>query len=90
MDEFPKLESGVMHLTPAGWVRKDHAPFPKDRLESWTFDREQPADDAKESICMTRFWLHQGAEADRAALSARFGLPFQATPLCNITLGCEV
>lgn len=90
MDEFPKIERGTLHLTPTGWVRQDQEPFPGDRLESWTFEREQPAEDAKERVCLSRVWVDPRAGTERAALSVRFGAPFQATPERNVLLECDV
>jgi hypothetical protein len=91
MKKFPLGEQGVIHLTPNGWVRRDRAPFPKDRLESWSFERERPAEDAKEQVCLTRTWICAGSAKDvRAALHNRFGAPFQPNRTRNVLMECDV
>lgn len=91
MTEFPRQECGAFHLTPKGWVRKDHAPFPEDRLESWCFEWEQPAEDAKEQVCFTRNWVRAGAsETLRDTLRTCFGLPLRPSPERNVTMECDV
>lgn len=62
--QYPIQDNGLYHLTPAGWVRQDNAPFPTDRLETWSYQAECPSDDAKEQICLRRIWkAHQGSGA---------------------------
>lgn len=91
MSDYPIAECGMFHLTPAGWTRKDRAPFPDDRLESWYFEREQPAEDAKERVCFMRRWVHHDAsQTTRDALHARFGMPYKPDPTRNLILECDI
>ncbi|HTQ13595.1 MAG TPA: hypothetical protein VMH86_06945 [Rhizomicrobium sp.] len=62
-------DSGLMHLTPNGWMRKDKPPWPAGRVESWAFEAERPSTDAKQHVRLTRTWTAPGAPA----LHARFG-----------------
>ena len=55
--QFPRCDSGYFHLTPKGWVRKDIAPFPEDRCETWLYEMEWPAEDAKEQVILTKIWV---------------------------------
>lgn len=88
---FPKKERGLFHLTPQGWRRGDNQPFPADRIETWTYEMECPAEDAKEQVCLTRTWICSTATSQvSAALHARFGEPVLPTPERNVTLECQV
>lgn len=87
---FPKSEEGFYHLTPAGWQRKDHLPFPADRLETWRFQSETLAEDAKEMVHLTRLWTsHASTPEQRDQLRARFGNPVRATPELHLTIDCR-
>ncbi len=48
MSEFPKTDRGYFHLTEHGWMRQDLPPFPANRAETWRYEMERPAEDAKE------------------------------------------
>jgi hypothetical protein len=87
MDNFPKTEHGFFHLTPEGWIRKDYQPFPGDRLETWAYEMECLAEDAKERACMTRTWIQpELAPQTRESLRIRFGEPMAPTLERNVTL----
>jgi len=91
MDSFPKIERGFFHLTPDGWTRKDYQPFPNDRLETWAYEMECLAEDAKERACLTRTWVQPELMPQlRENLRVRFGEPMAPTPERNITLECLV
>jgi hypothetical protein len=91
MSEYPKRDSGFFHLTPQGWVRWDQRPFPADRVETWSYEMECPAEDAKEQVCLTRIWGNARITAqDHEIISARFGEPLRPTLERNVMLECEV
>ena len=91
MNGFPKIECGFFHLTPDGWVRRDREPFPKNRVETWAYEMECLAEDAKERVCLTRTWVQPEFPSQaRENLHFRFGEPMAATPERNVTLECEV
>ncbi len=91
MSEFPKTERGFFHLTPDGWVRGDLQPFPKDRVETWAYEMECLAEDAKERVCLTRTWIESKIQPEtRERLHTRFGDVMPPTPVRNVTLECEV
>lgn len=89
MPTYPSEDTGFYHLTNNGWVRKDQAPFPPARLETWSYQAEFPAEDAKERIYLTRVWKDEGAAGMREILHHRFGMPIVPQPDRNITLECE-
>lgn len=90
MTSYPITDNGFYHLTRQGWMRRDCAPFPADRLETWSYQSECPADDAKEQVSLTRIWQepHQSAECE--AVRGHFGLPVAPSTARNIMLGCDV
>ena len=89
MSDASKSDSGFFHLTPNGWTRQDGEPFPADRIETWRYEMELPAEDAKERVCLTRVWSDPDASAEEVEnLRGRFGDPMTATPERNITLEC--
>lgn len=91
MSEYPKSDSGFFHLTPQGWVRRDRQPFPEDRLETWSYEMECPAEDAKEHVCLTRIWVNSRVTPqDHDVIHARFGEPLLPTAERNIVLECRV
>ena len=88
---YPKIERGFYHLLSDGWHRKDQGPFPEDRLETWAYEMEQPAEDAKERISLIRTWKRPGLSAEGlGAFHARFGEALLPTVSRNVTLECEV
>lgn len=88
---YPRIERGFFHLTPEGWIRQDHQPFPKDRMETWAYESECPADDAKEQAYLTRTWACPAvSEQGRAAFKMLHGQPVQPQPMRNVTFQCEV
>ena len=91
MSEYPTEERGFYHLTQSGWMRRDDSPFPKDRVETWSYQAIHLSDDAKERIWLTRIWkdTHLSSD-DRKALRGRFGIPIELQTDRNITLQCEV
>lgn len=90
-ETYPKIERGFYHLLSDGWHRKDRTPFPDDRLETWAFEKEQPAEDAKERINLTRTWKKPGMTCEGLeAYHACFGEPLLPTVSRNVTLKCEV
>ena len=91
MINYPITDEGFYHLTKSGWVRKDHSPFPQDRLETWSYAMECPADDAKERVCLRRTWKHRDfALQECDALRAKFGTPMPLTAGRNIILESEI
>jgi hypothetical protein len=91
MSDFPKVERGFYHLTPDGWLRRDRQPFPKDRVETWAYEMECLAEDAKERVCLTRTWVQPKVQSEaREDLHARFGELIAPTTERNVTLECEV
>jgi hypothetical protein len=75
MSELSKIERGFYHLTPNGWARRDHQPFPKDRVETWAYEMECPAEDAKERVRLTRM----GTTGNRNTGAQRPALPVRRT-----------
>jgi len=91
MREFPRTDRGYFHLTPHGWMRQDLPPFPADRAETWRYELECPAPDAKERVCLTKIWSRPDLSAEGlAALQSRYGEPLLPTPDRNVTLECSV
>jgi len=91
MDSYPTQDSGLYHLTRNGWLRQDRAPFPEGRLETWSYQAECPAEDAKEQICLRRIWKDaQLTLQESEALRGRFGMPVALQTSRNITLECDV
>lgn len=91
MNTFPKIERGFYHLTHRGWRRVDAQPFPDERLETWAYEMEWPAEDAKEQISLTRTWVRSDMTPRAcAALHACFGEPVLPTPDRNVTMECYV
>ncbi len=91
MSEFPKTDRGYFHLTEHGWMRQDLPPFPANRAETWRYEMERPAEDAKERVCLTKIWSRPAISAESlAALQSRYGEPLAPTPERNITLECSV
>jgi len=91
MTDYPRIERGFYHLLADGWHRKDRQPFPADRLETWAYEMEQLAEDAKERICLTRTWKSHDVSAEGLnALHTRFGEALAPTTCRNVTLECEI
>jgi len=91
VSEYPTEDRGFYHLTPAGWVRRDAVPYPKDRVETWSYQAIYLSDDAKERIWLTRIWQDEHlAGEERKALRGRFGMPVELQADRNITLQCDV
>jgi len=91
MMDYPKTEHGFYHLLADGWRRKDQMPFPEDRLETWAYEMEQLAEDAKQRINLTRTWKRPGMSCDGlGAFHACFGEALNPTVSRNVTLECEV
>jgi len=88
---YPINDRGFYHLTRQGWVRKDHAPFPHDRIETWSYDMECLADDAKERVCLRRTWKARDWDQQECQnLRTRFGTPVPLTTERNITLEADL
>lgn len=88
---FPRRDGGYFHLTPKGWVRKDVAPFPKDRCETWAYEMEWPAEDAKEQVILTKIWVSPNSSSPAIEkLRAQFGNPFAPSRTRNVKLECRV
>ena len=91
MTDYPRIERGFYHLLADGWHRKDRQPFPADRLETWAYEMEQLAEDAKERICLTRTWTKPGVSAEGLnELHARFGEALGPAVGRNVTLECDI
>lgn len=88
---FPKTERGYFHLTPRGWERRDTGPFPSDRCETWLYEMEREASDAKEQITLARIWHCPDYDpALNKDLHTLFGDPMQPTANRNVTLKCYI
>ena len=88
---FPKTERGYFHLTPRGWERLDSPPFPADRCETWYYEMDRAASDAKEQVTLARSWICPHYEPKRAEfLHARFGDAVLPSTNRNVTLKCYV
>jgi hypothetical protein len=84
-------DKGYFHLTPRGWVRRDNLPYPDERVETWLYELECPAEDAKDRVYLTRIWFNPGVTpGTRDAIRAKFGEPMMATRERNVTLECLV
>ena len=84
---YPKLDEGFFHLTATGWQRKDTSLFPADRVETWRFHSETPADAAKQQVHLERLWTsHHLAPKQRDQIRARFGYPFRASHDVHLTI----
>ncbi|HWU54119.1 MAG TPA: hypothetical protein VN175_01375 [Rhizomicrobium sp.] len=91
MADYPRIEHGFYHLLSDGWCRKDHQPFPEERLETWSYEMEQPAEDAKEHINLTRTWKRPGISAEGLqAFHVYFGEALLPSVCRNVTLECDV
>jgi len=91
MTNYPKTERGFYHLLSDGWHRKDQLPFPDDRLETWAYEFEQPTEDAKERINLTRTWKRPGMSSEGLGVfHLCFGEAIIPTASRNVTLECEV
>lgn len=91
MSDFPRSDLGFFHLTPVGWMRRDRQPFPEDRIETWGYAMEQPAEDTKELVHLTRVWVKPGTTPQSCkALHDSFGEPVTPSLERNLTLTCEV
>jgi len=91
LTEFPKYERGYFHLTPRGWERRDQAPFPDDRCETWYYEMNREAPDAKEQVTLARTWLRPNCDtALKSELHALFGQPVEPSANRNVTLKCYV
>ena len=91
MITYPRSDKGFFHLTPNGWRREDHHPFPEDRMETWSYEMECPAEDSKERVFLTRTWMQPGMDSQgRSAFHVLFCEPLQPTIARNVTLQCHV
>ncbi len=91
MDGYPRIDSGFFHLTPQGWLRQDHQPFPADRVETWSYNMECPADEVREQVCLRRIWTNPRTTPERRdAIRALFGDAQFPTTERNVTLECLV
>ena len=89
--QFPRRDGGYFHLTPKGWVRKDIAPFPEDRRETWLYEMEWPAEDAKEQVILTKIWVSPDSSSPAIEkLRAQFGDPLAPSRKRNVKLECRV
>lgn len=87
---FPKAEEGYYHLTAAGWQRKDTAPFPADRIETWHFLSKIPSDAAKQQVHLERLWGSRDFPPQQCdQLRAHFGYPIQASHDIHLTIDCR-
>lgn len=89
MHGSPQSDFGYFHLTDEGWVRKDAQPFPAGRLETWQYEEERPANDAKDQIRLTRIWHDPSAsQSQLESLHAYFGEAICPDTDRHITLNC--
>jgi hypothetical protein len=88
---YPRADEGYFHLTDAGWVRHDCQPYPSRRLETWKYELECEAEDAKEQVCLTEVWSDPTANGEHiAALHRQFGEPLNPVKGRNIKFECDV
>lgn len=86
-----RSDEGFFHLTPTGWVRKDHGLVPEERVETWLYRMERPSPSAKARVRLTRIWTSQDIdEHSRDALRARFGDAVTPNADQNVLLTCDV
>jgi hypothetical protein len=86
--KFPEADSGYFHLTDDGWIRKDHHPFPSDRLETWSYEMESGSDVDKEIVHLTRVWsANEQKHAD--LLRERYGDAITPSHERHIILDCD-
>ncbi len=89
--ELPQTDSGLFHLTANGWVRKDFAPYPPDRAESWQYEMERPYPDAKEIVHLTRIWISPDMpDSQLQELRKRYGGAVMPTADRHVILDCYV
>jgi hypothetical protein len=89
--QVSESESGYFHLTPNGWTRKDNGPPPPDRLETWKYQLERPAPDAKDEVTLTRIWISKDVtDAQSITLHTRHGEAVESTRERNVILDCHV
>jgi hypothetical protein len=89
--QISEYEDGYFHLTPSGWLRKDSEPFPPYRLETWKYQLERPAQDAKDEVTLTRVWISEDVtDAQSVVLHVRHGEAVQAMLTRNVVLDCHV
>jgi hypothetical protein len=89
--QISENENGYFHLTPNGWLRKDSEPFPPYRLETWKYQLERPAQDAKDEVTLTRVWISEDVtDAQSVVLHVRHGEAVQAMLTRNVVLDCHV
>jgi hypothetical protein len=91
MSVLPRNDAGYFHLTDKGWVRCDNLPYPADRIETWKYEEDRPASDAKEQVRLTRIWCapHM-TEAERGTIRARFGNAVSPNEDRHLILDCLV
>ncbi len=92
VSDYPKQERGYYHLTDDGWMRQDQPPFPSGRVQTWLYEMECPAEDAKERICLTRIWNRPDFPAAALVLlQRRYGAePISPSVDRNVTMECSV
>ena len=84
-------ETGYFHLTSTGWTRKDSYPLPPNRLETWKYELERPAPDAKDEVTLTRIWISKDVtDAQSIALHTQHGEAVESTHERNVILHCDV
>ena len=84
-------ESGYFHLTQTGWTRKDSEPPPSARLETWRYELDRPAPDAKDEVTLTRIWISKDVtDAQSIALHTQHGEAVESTHERNVILHCDV
>jgi hypothetical protein len=88
---FQKDDFGYFHLTERGWIRRDALPFPSDRVETWRYEEERPASDAKDRIRLTRIWSdHTVTDYRRNELRIKFGNAIAPTEDRHLVIDCLV
>jgi hypothetical protein len=91
MSAYPRADDGYFHLTDTGWVRHDWQPFPSDRLETWKYEMECAAEDAKEQVCLTKVWSNPNTSGEHiAAMQRQFGQPLNPAKGRNVKFECKV
>jgi len=89
--ETLQSDSGLFHLTGSGWVRKDAAPYPEDRAETWQYEMERPHPDTKQIVHLTRIWISPSLPDEQIQiLRKRYGGALAPTADRHVILDCHV
>ena len=84
-------ENKAASITQTGWTRKDSEPPPSGCLETWRYELDRPAPDAKDEVTLTRIWISKDVtDAQSIALHTQHGEAVESTHERNVILHCDV